>query len=367
MVGVQDTAVAQELRFCRTADGVRIGWARHGSGPPLLIVSCWLSHLQHDWQSPVWRHFLEDLGEIATVYRYDERGFGLSEWEVDDFSFERRLADLETLVEAAGLERFALLGMSAGAPTAIAYAARHPERVTRIAIHGGRAGHPPPSPDPEEREALAAQEAALAGMVRAGWARPESPFRRVFTTQFIPDATAAQMEWIDDLQRTSTSAANMLAAREARKQDDVRALLPHVPHPTLVLHARGDQTMPLSLGLELAASIPDARMVTLESRNHMLLADEPASAVFREEMAAFLAPDAANDTTSDASADLSAREREILMIAAEGLDNAAIAERLVLSVRTVERHLQNAYLKLGVSGRSARAAAVARVLGVPEG
>ncbi|MFC7505237.1 alpha/beta fold hydrolase, partial [Nocardioides sp. GCM10030258] len=158
---------SQEVRFCRADDGVRIAWARHGSGPPLLIVSCWLSHLQHDWQSPVWRHFLDDLGDVATVVRYDERGFGLSDWEVgtevSDFSLERRLADLETLVDAAGLDRFAVLGMSGGAPVALAYAHAHPERVTRMVLYGGMAAGGLQQGDD------AAEEAFLA-MIRAGWA-----------------------------------------------------------------------------------------------------------------------------------------------------------------------------------------------------
>jgi pimeloyl-ACP methyl ester carboxylesterase/DNA-binding CsgD family transcriptional regulator len=342
--------VAQDVRFCRTDDGVRLAWARHGSGPPLLIVSCWLSHLQHDWHSPVWRHFLDDLGEIATVIRYDERGFGLSEWEVADFSLQRRVADLETLVDATGLDRFAVLGMSGGAPVALAYSHAHPERITRIALYGGMARGGLQQGDD------AAEEAFLA-MIRAGWARPDPVFRRVFTNAFIPDATEQQMEWMDELQRTSTNTENAVCSRIARHQVDVTHVLPGIAAPTLVLHAEGDRVAP-DWGPKLAAEIPDARLVMLESRNHVLLADEPAWGVFRREIAGFLAEDRVYPPTSH----LSDREHELLLLAAEGLDNLEIAERLTLSVRTVERHFQNVYLKLGLSGRTARAAAVARVL-----
>lgn len=346
------SAGTQEVRFCRTDDGVRIAWARHGSGPPLLIVSCWLSHLQHDWQSPVWRHFLDDLGDVATVVRYDERGFGLSEWDVSDFSLARRLADLETLVDAAGLDRFAVLGMSGGAPVAVAYAHAHPERVSRLVLYGGMAG------GGIQQEDEAAEEAFRA-MIRAGWARPDPLFRRVFTNAFIPDATEQQMAWMDELQRTSTNTENAVCSRVARHAVDVRDLLPGITAPTLVLHAEGDRVAP-GWGPRLAAAIPDARLVMLDSRNHVLLADEPAWPVFRREVAGFLAADRVVVPVDH----LSAREREILLLAAEGLDNTAIAERLTLSVRTVERHFQNVYLKLGLSGRTARAAAVCRVLGI---
>ncbi|WP_377323636.1 alpha/beta fold hydrolase [Pimelobacter simplex] len=343
-------AVTQEVRFCRADDGVRLAWARHGSGPPLLIVSCWLSHLQHDWQSPVWRHFLDDLGDLATVVRYDERGFGLSEWGVADFSLARRLADLETLVDAAGLSRFAVLGMSGGAPVALAYAHAHPDRVSGLVLYGGMAG------GGLQQEDQAAEEAFLA-MIRAGWARPDPLFRRVFTNAFIPDATEDQMAWMDELQRTSTNTENAVCSRVARHQVDVRPLLPEIAVPALVLHAEGDRVAP-GWGPRLATALPDARLVLLDSRNHVLLADEPAWPVFVHEVRAFLHRDHAAAPVSN----LSEREREILLLAAEGLDNTAIAGRLTLSVRTVERHLQNIYLKLGLSGRNARAAAVARVL-----
>lgn len=346
--------VTQEVRFCRADDGVRIAWARHGSGPPLLIVSCWLSHLQHDWQSPVWRHFLDDLGDLATVVRYDERGFGLSDWEVgtevSDFSLARRLADLETIVDAAGLDRFGVLGMSGGAPVALAYAHAHPERVSRMVLYGGMAAGGLQQGDE------AAEEAFLA-MIRAGWARPDPLFRRVFTNAFIPGANEQQMEWMDELQRTSTNTENAVCSRIARHQVDVAPLLPEVVVPTLVLHAERDRVAP-DWGPKLAAEIPDARLVMLDSANHVLLADEPAWPVFLQEVGSFLGEERARIPVSN----LSAREREILLLAAEGLDNTAIADQLTLSVRTVERHFQNVYLKLGLSGRTARAAAVARVL-----
>ncbi|MEZ0580729.1 alpha/beta fold hydrolase [Nocardioides sp. MH1] len=343
--------VNQELRFCRADDGVRLAWARHGSGPPLVIAACWLSHLQHDWQSPVWRHFLDDLGRIATVYRYDERGFGLSDWDVDDFSLERRLRDLETLVDAAGLDRFVIMGMSGQAPVALAYAAEHPERVTQLITYGASAGGALGGDDPES-------DAAFNAMIRAGWARPDHLFRRVFTTAFIPGANEQQMCWMDELMRTSTSTDNALASRSARRETDVSDLLPRITAPTLVLVARDDHTMEPDEGAEMAAAIPDARLVVLESANHILLADEPAWPVFIQEIAGFLGEQRARPS----AAGLSDREHELLLLAADGLDNTEIAERLTLSVRTVERHFQNVYLKLGVSGRTARAAAVARVL-----
>lgn len=345
--------VAQQVRFCRATDGVRLAWARHGSGPPLVIAACWLSHLQHDWQSPVWRHFLDGLGRIATVYRYDERGFGLSDWDVDDFSLERRLADLETLVEATGLERFALLGMSGPAPVALAYAAKHPDRVTHLVTYGASGGGALGGDEEDEN-------AAFVAMIRAGWARPDHLFRRVFTTSFIPGATEVQMCWMDELMRTSTSTENAIASREARRVTDVTELLPRIQAPTLVLTARGDRALGQDWGPRMAALIPDSRLVILESSNHILLADEPAWPMFMSEVSAFLGADGTGST--DAGPALSGREREILLLAAEGLDNAAIAARLTLSLRTVERHLQNVYGKLGLSGRTARAAAVARVL-----
>ncbi|HEX6353334.1 alpha/beta fold hydrolase [Actinophytocola sp.] len=354
-------AQPQELRFCRSADGARIAYARHGSGPPLVIATCWLSHLEHDWNSPVWRHFLADLGEIATVVRYDERGHGLSDWDVEDFGLEARIADIEAVVDDAGLDRFALMAMSQGGPPSIAYAARHPERVSRLVFYGSYAAALR-DPTPEDLEL----DETFERLIKVGWARPDSLFRRVFTSMLIPGATEEQMSWLDELQRVSTSAGNALTARRQRKLANVVDLLPQLDFPTLVLHSRDDRMNDFSDSRFLASAIAGARLVVLESENHIVLGDEPAWRVFRDEVAAFLAPDrrpaAVQKQLADAASVLSARELDVLRLAAEGQDNAAIARSLTLSVRTVERHLHNTYAKLGIQGKAARAAAVARLL-----
>ena len=352
--GAQD-----QVRFCRSADGVRIAFASHGDGPPLLVNTCWLSHLQHDWESPVWRHFLAELGEVATMTRYDERGFGLSDWDAEDFSLDARVADLDAVVAAAGLDRFALLGMAQGGPVAIAYAHRYPQRVSRLILFATYAAG---SRGPDQL----AMEEAFAHMIRVGWARPDGVFRRVFTNLMIPGATEEQMCWFDELQRVSTSADVLLAARQERLKTDVTGLLGELTVPTIVLHARHEQMTEFPEARLLASSIPGARLVPLDSANHILLAGEPAWQVFRDEVTTFVELDRTDGAEATAAVGaLTAREVEVLRVAAEGLDNEAIARRLSLSARTVERHLSNVYVKLGVSGRVARAAAVAHLMREP--
>ena len=354
----------QDIRFARSADGVGIAYAVHGSGPPLLIDACWLSHLQFDWQSPVWRHFLVELGRVATVIRYDERGHGLSDRGVTDHSLQARLADLEAVADDAGFERFALLAMAQGGPVAIEYAARHPERLTRLAFYNSYAGAQVAA-TPEEVELFAAFEA----MIKVGWARPTSEFRRVFSSMMIPGGTEEQMRWLDDLQKMSVDAETAVLSRSQRQVIDSSARMAELDLPTLVLHSRGDQMIEFKECRALAAGIRGARLVALESNNHIVLADEPAWPVFLGELTTFLSPDRVlmaptplNGADSSAVSTLSPRELDILGLAAQGLDNDAIAAELVLSVRTVERHLQNAYAKLGVQGRTARAAAVGKLL-----
>ncbi|MET0811605.1 MAG: alpha/beta fold hydrolase [Microbacterium sp.] len=352
--------VVQDIRFARSADGVGIAYAVHGSGPPLLIDACWLSHLQFDWESPVWRHYLVELGKIATVIRYDERGHGLSDRGVTDHSLDARVADLEAVVEDAGLDRFALMAMAQGGPVAIEYAARHPERPTRLVFYGSYAGAQAAA-TPEELEMLAAFEA----LIRVGWARPTSEFRRVFSSMMIPGGTEEQMRWLDDLQARACDTETAVISRSQRQVTDSTPRLAELDLPTLVIHSRGDQMNPFHHARDLAVGIRGARLVGLDSNNHIVLADEPAWPAFMREMADFIEPDRRApkaDAAEDVASLISPRELDILRLAAAGHDNDAIAAELFLSVRTVERHLQNAYAKLGLSGRTARTAAVARLL-----
>jgi pimeloyl-ACP methyl ester carboxylesterase/DNA-binding CsgD family transcriptional regulator len=327
----------------------------HGSGPPLVRTATWLTHLDFDWESPVWRHWLAGLAEGHTVLRYDERGCGLSDRDVEDLSLGARVADLEAVIDAAGLERFALLGMSQSGPVAVAYAARHPERVSHLILFATYArGRLRRDPSPSARE----QAQLMVSLIRMGWGQGEPAFRRLFTTLFIPDASAEQMEWFDDLQRVTTDPETAVRIRHARNHDDVTREAVRIVSPTLVLHARDDALAPFSEGRLLATLIPGARFVPLESRNHILLADDPAWERFRAELATFLG--SAETAPRDDLGELSGRELDVLALVAEGLSNEAIAARLYLSVRTVERHLSNTYAKLRVSGKAARAAAAVR-------
>lgn len=356
----------QEIRFCRSSDGVQIAYAIHGSGPPLVVDSCWLSHLQYDWVSPVWRHYLVEWGRSHSVIRFDERGHGLSDRGVEDHSLEMRLADLEAVVDDADLARFDLLAMAQGGPVAIAYAARHPERIARLAFYGSYSGQQ--SKDPAEAE----MDDTLDALIKVGWARPDSAFRRVFTSLMIPGATEEQHAWFDELQRNATSAKTARTARRQRLAADASSLLSQIAAPTLVLHSRGDRMNDFSQARYLTSHIAGARLVALESDNHIVLEDEPAWATFARELRAFLdepepEPEPSRSAAHRAAdlidlAVLSSREREILGLAARGLDNDEIAAELVLSIRTVERHLSNVYAKLDIHGKSARTAAVARLL-----
>jgi pimeloyl-ACP methyl ester carboxylesterase/DNA-binding CsgD family transcriptional regulator len=346
----------QAVRFCASADGTRIAYASHGRGPPLVRTATWLTHLEFDWKSPVWRHWLEGLAAGRTVFRYDERGCGLSDRNVEDLALEARVADLAAVIDAAGLERVALLGMSHGGPLAIAYAVLHPERVSHLILFATHArGRLMRDPSPSARD----QSELMMSLIRIGWGQDQPAFRRLFTTLFIPGATAEQMQWFDELQRVTTEPETAVQLREARNLDDVTREATQVTSRALVLHPRHDAVVPFAEGRLLATLIPEARFVPLESRNHILLPDEPAWPVFLAELRGFLSA-TEGPAPDELPRDLSHREVEVLALVAAGLHNEEIASRLYISARTVERHLSNIYVKLGVSGKAARAAAAAR-------
>jgi pimeloyl-ACP methyl ester carboxylesterase/DNA-binding CsgD family transcriptional regulator len=352
---------SQEIRLVTAPDGVRIAYARQGQGPPLVRAAHWLSHLEFDWQSPVWHDFLTDLMQGHTLVRYDERGTGLSDRDAADLSFEAMVSDLELIIETLGLARFSLLGMSQGGAISIAYAVRHPERVSALVLCGAYArGHAHRGRSAQQL----AEAQVLLEMIRVGWGTQDRKFRRVFASMFLPEGSAAQFDAFDDLQRVSASPDTAYRLRRMFDGIDVTALCAQVTVPTLVMHARDDGAVPFEEGRVLASLIPGARLVPLEGRNHILLPGEPATRQFFEEVRAFISAAESQPATLDDDASvrlLTGRELEVMAMVAEGRSNAQIAEGLFLSVRTVERHLSNIYDKFGLDGKAARAAAAARV------
>jgi pimeloyl-ACP methyl ester carboxylesterase len=274
----------QEIRFCTASDGVRIAYATVGQGPPLVKTANWLNHLEYDWESPIWRHKLQELAKDHLLVRYDERGNGLSDWDVDDISFEAFVRDLETVVDAAGLERFPFLGISQGCSVSIAYAVRHPERVTYLILYGGYARGQFRRGSAEKTE----QAEVVITLMQQGWGQENPAFRQIFTSNFIPGATQEQMRWFNDLQRMTASPENAVRIRRAVNDIDVSAMLPEVTTPALVLHCRNEAAVPFEEGRLMASMIPGARFVALEGQNHLILEDEPAWPRFLEEVRSFL-------------------------------------------------------------------------------
>jgi TolB-like protein/pimeloyl-ACP methyl ester carboxylesterase len=281
----QQAPIAQDIRYCLSADGVRLAYACVGNGPPLVKTANWLTHLEYDWESPVWRHWMRELSRDRCLVRYDQRGNGLSHWDVADLSFDALVRDLETVVDAAGIERFALLGLSLGSAVAIAYAARHPDRLTHLVLFGGYARGWALRGSPEE----IAQRRALRTLIEHGWGQDNPAFRQVFTSRFIPEATAEQMRWMNELQRMTTSPENALRLDQMASTIDVRDLLPQLRVPTLVIHCREDGVVPFAEGERLADSIPEASFIPLEGRNHIILESEPGWPAFVAALRTFLA------------------------------------------------------------------------------
>jgi pimeloyl-ACP methyl ester carboxylesterase/DNA-binding CsgD family transcriptional regulator len=316
----------------------------------------WLSHLEFDWNSPVWRHWLSALSKYHTFIRYDQRGCGLSDWDAGNFSLDAWVHDLESVVDVLGLEEFPLLGISRGGGVALAYATRHPEKVKQLILYGSFArGKFVRS---QTRQQLDEANALLA-LIKTGWGRDNPAFRQLFTTMFIPEGTPEQMQWFNDLQRISTSPEQATRIATVDYALDVTELAAMVSVPTLVMHAFSDGLVPFEEGRRLAALIPGAQFVPLESKNHLLLEDEPAWERFLAEVRSFLGVSTLAEEAGPKRyispqplLVLTTREREIVTLLAQGKSNREIADLLVVSERTVEGHVSNILSKLGFRSRS---------------
>ncbi len=266
----------QKIQFCKAEDSVNIAYATVGQGLPLVKAANWLSHLELDWGSPIWSPLFRQLAMDYRLIRYDERGNGLSDWEVDDLSFDAFVADLESVVDASGVERFALLGISQGAAVSIAYAVKHPHRVSKLILFGG---YPAGWRIEASPQTIREREAILT-LTATGWGQDNPAYRQIFSSTFMPTATAQELEWFNEFQRSTTSPQNAVRFLSAFGDIDVRHLLPELQVPTLVIHSLRDQRIPVQTGIELASAIPNAQFLGLESDNHLLLGREPSSNEF---------------------------------------------------------------------------------------
>jgi pimeloyl-ACP methyl ester carboxylesterase/DNA-binding CsgD family transcriptional regulator len=339
-----------QVRFCTARDGVRIAYSIGGSGPALINVPHGPTHLEYEWQSPIWQPWLTELSREYTMLRFDLRGCGLSDPRPDVISFDACVDDLEAVIDAAGFDRFALFGHMRGGALAIAYAARHPEQVSHVVLLGGFArGRLRRDPTPREIEDV---ETRLK-LIELGWTHDDPAYRLVFAHWFMPKATLEQQHLYCQMLRKSAAPDIAVQILRAFYMVDVREIARRITCPALVLHARGAAGIPFEEGRLIASLIPEARLVPLETDNHILLPSDPAWGHFFSELRDFLPRDSQRAAVStEQIAALTARERDVLELIAEGMDNAQIAARLGLSEKTVRNHITNVFDKIQVENRS---------------
>jgi pimeloyl-ACP methyl ester carboxylesterase/DNA-binding CsgD family transcriptional regulator len=353
-------ALNPDIRFAHAVDGVRIAHATTGSGYPLVRAAHWLGHLDYDWQTPVWRPWIDALSTRYQLIRYDARGCGLSEHAVDDFSLDKLVSDLEAVVDAEHLRQFALMGLSQGGAVAIAYAARHPDRVSHLVLCGAFArGALRRDPSPEQAAAID----AMIKLVELGWSQANPAFLQMFTTQFFPSASLVQMHAFNEIQRHSAPPRSAAKIMRAFAHLDATEYLAQVRAPTLVFHSRGDNRVPFDEGLHIAAAIAGARFEPLDTDNHSPLEGEPAFQQFLDALEAFLPRSHPSRSPALALAKLTRREREVLELIARGLDNAQIAAHLDLAEKTVRNNITVIFDKIEVENR-AQAIVKARTAGL---
>jgi pimeloyl-ACP methyl ester carboxylesterase/DNA-binding CsgD family transcriptional regulator len=336
----------QEIRFC-AADDHRVAYATVGTGPPLLLPALWIGHLELQWGEPDFRAFIETLAERRTVVRYDRIGTGLSDRpDAPDLTVEAEVRTLAAVADAAGLRELSLLGMSFGACSAAGFAAAFPERVRSVVLIGGFARG--------DEIAPAALRAALADTVRAHWGAGS----RLLADVWVPGADAPTRDRFARLQRAAATPEIAAAMLETVYATDLRDVLTRVRAPALVLHRRDDRAMPFAQGREAASLLPDARFVALEGDAHPPWLGDGAAVLAA--VTAFLDEHDPVRPAPDPDAPLSEREAEVLRLVAEGLSDAEIAGRLIVSPHTVHRHVANIRFKLGQPSRAAAAAYATR-------
>ncbi|WP_304621860.1 alpha/beta fold hydrolase [Rhodoferax sp. PAMC 29310] len=352
----------QNIRFCTSRDGTQIAFATVGTGPPLVRVNNWFTHLELDWDSSVWQHWSQALAEKRMLVRYDPRGSGLSDRNASDFSLDAMVSDLEAVVDALNLPRFSLLGLCQGGLVAVAYAARHPHRVSRLAIydsylHGAFVG--------DANDHLVQQARTFSTLIEMGWGRKVGAFREMFASLLMPDTSdPRQLKSIDDMQRLSASPEAACQLWNAFHAFDVRSEAPRVQTSALVFHVRGDAMVPFEAGRQLAAAIPNASFLPLEGKNHILRVNEPAWPVFIAALNEFLEGAEPHDAVASVPlSELTARERQVLDSMARGLANPEIAVLLGIVEKTLRNHVTRVFAKLGVSHRS-QAIVIARKAGL---
>jgi len=341
----------QHVRFCASRDGTRIAFATCGTGPPLVRAAHWLSHLNYEAESPLWGPWLSVLARRHTLVRYDGRGSGLSDRDVIDCSLERCVEDLEAVVQTSKISRFVLFGATIGGITALSYAARHPERVSHLVIVGGFSmGRMARNPTPEQIEETELELKAI----ELGWSNDNPAFRQFFTSLFIPNATADQAQSLNELMRVASSPTSAINRLRPFHFVDLRESAQKIRCPTLVFHSRSDARIPFEQGRALAALIPGARFVPLESRNHWVLDTEPAWPHFVRELENFLPalPASPRGAERETLERLTGRELEVLELIAQGLNNGTIGTLLGISEKTARNHVSIVFSKLGVNSRA---------------
>lgn len=341
----------QRISFCTTTDGVRIAYATAGRGAPLLRVGGWLTHVEHDWNSPVWRPWLRELTREHTLARFDIRGSGLSDRAVTEQGLEAWVRDLEAVVDSLGWKRFPMLGICQGGAIALAYAARHPERISRLVLYNAytQGAFTPGASRHKTEEAK-----ALASMITVGWGHPTGAFREVFARLFSPQAPEEQVAWWEELQRITAEPDSAARLWRGFHEIDIHdGLLARVAAPTLVAHVKGDAVVPFEVGRRLAAAIAGARFLPLEGANHVLQPGDRGWRPFIEELRRFLVHESKAGAAAPAGFEaLTRRESAVLEAVSQGLSNAEIAETLALAPKTVRNHVSNICGKLDASSRA---------------